>query len=105
MFNLTLSTPISFLISLAALAGVALHDTKVDKLATSFVGVPALASVTESGNKIASDPHTHVERMSMSDVKASQPRIMPKTEQKKYLLQRNAPKGTHQFDGYVLPLV
>lgn len=105
MFNTVLTAPISLFVSLAALAGVTLHDTKVDKLATSFVGVPAVASVTDNGSRgIANDPHTHVERVNVSELKTLQPRIMPRADQKKHLMQRNAPKGTHTYDGYVLPL-
>lgn len=105
MFNLTLTTPISFFISLAALAGVSLHDTKVDKLATSFVGVPAITASTDaSARSISSDPHTHVERVSVSDLRTSQPKIAPRAEHKKHMMQKNVPKGAHTFDGYALPL-
>lgn len=105
MFNTILTAPIPLFVSLAALAGVTLHDTKVDKLATSFVGIPAITSITDNGSRgIASDPHTHVERINVGDLKVSQPRIMPRADQKKHLMQKNAPKGTHSFDGYVLPL-
>jgi hypothetical protein len=105
MFNLTFTTPITFLISLAALAGVTLHDTKLDKLATSFVGVPAMTANTEGSHKgVDNTLHTHVERMSFKDVKTAQPRIAPRNEQKKYFLQKNMPKGAHAYDGYRLPL-
>ena len=106
MFNFTLTTPISFLISLAALTGVTLHDTKVDKLATSFAGIPAITSTTEASAKsISSEPHTHVERVNVSELRSSLPRLVPKTEHKKHLMQKNVPKGWHSFDGYALPVV
>ncbi len=105
MFNLTLTTPLSLLISLAALAGVSLHDTKLDKLATTFVGVPALMTSSESGSKgFNTDPHTHVERVSLNEM-SSQPRISPRSDQKKHLMQKNVPRGVHRFDGYALPVV
>lgn len=105
MFNLTLTAPISLFISLAALAGVTLHDTKIDKLATTFVGIPAMTANVEGASKgISGDQHTHVERVSLNDVKASQPRIMPRSEQRKHMMQKSAPKGTHFFDGYNLPI-
>lgn len=105
MFNLTLTAPISLFISLTALTGVTLHDTKLDKLATSFAAVPIMMTQTEGGNKsIASDPHTHVERISLKDVHSAQPRLMPRADQKKHFLQKNTPKGAHGFDGYNLPL-
>lgn len=105
MFNFTLSTPLSLLISLAALAGVSLHDTKLDKLATTFVGVPALMTTSEGGAKgFNTDPHTHVERVSLKEM-SSQPRISPRSDSKKHLMQKNVPKGVHRFDGYALPVV
>ena len=104
MFEFTLNTPISFFIALAALAGVAVHDTKIDKLTSTFVGVPALVASTEGAqNKLSSDPHTHVERVTIEN--SSHPRIAPRLgDQKKHVLQKNVPKGGHSFDGYSLPL-
>ena len=104
MFEFTLHTPISFFIALAALAGVAVHDTKLDKLTTTFVGVPALVASTDGGHsKLGGDPHTHVERVSIEN--SSQPRIAPRLgDQKKHVLQKNVPKGGHSYDGYSLPL-
>lgn len=104
MFEFILNAPISLFVALAALTGVAVHDTKVDKLATSLVGVPALLASTEgTQNKLASDPHTHVEKISIEN--SSQPRIAPRLgDQKKHVLQKNVPKGGHSFDGYTLPL-
>jgi len=49
------------------------------------------------------DPHTHVERVSLNEV-SSQPRISPRSDSKKYLMQKNVPKGVHRFDGYALPV-
>jgi hypothetical protein len=106
MFNLALSTPISFMISLSALAGVTLHDTKIDKLATTFSGIPAMMSHAESGSKgISNDLHTHVERVQLSEVHSAQPRIAPRGDQKKHMIQKNMPKGAHRYDGYSLPIV
>jgi hypothetical protein len=105
MFNFALTTPISLLISFTALAGVTLHDTRIDKLATSVAGIPAMMSSTESGNKsIASDPHTHVERVSLNDSYAAQPRLAARLDQKKHMMQKNVPRGAHNFDGYNLPV-
>jgi hypothetical protein len=104
MFNIVLTTPISALISLAALAGVTLHDTRVDKLATALSGIPAMMTTTENGSKvITNDPHTHVERVSLSDNFSAEPRISPRSEHKKHLMQKNVPRGAHRFDGYNLP--
>ena len=103
MFDFTFNAPISLFIAVSALAGVAVHDTKIDKLATTFVGVPALISSTDGANKLASDPHTHVERVSIEN--SSQPRLAPRLgDQKKHVLQKNVPKGAHSFDGYNIHL-
>jgi len=83
MFNLTYTAPVSLLVSLAALAGVTLHDTKTDKLATSLLAVPSIMSTTDSASKAASldqSAHTHVERVSLNNMQPSQPRLAPRTD-------------------------
>jgi len=104
MFEYTINAPISLFIALSALTGVAVHDTKIDKLATTFIGVPALVASTDgSNNKLANDPHTHVERVSIEH--SSQPRLAPRIgDQKKHVMQKNVPKGSHSFDGYSVPI-
>lgn len=105
MFNLTLTTPISIFVSLAALAGVAVHDTKIDRLATTFAGIPAVMTHAENTPKISNDSHTHVERVSLNEMRSSSPRLAPRSDLKKHLMQRNVPKGHHAFDNYSLPIV
>ena len=107
MFNLLLTTPLSFLISLAALAGVTLHDTKIDKLATSLVNMPVYSQngSSDGSAKVSIDSgtaHTHVERVHLND--SMQPRIAPRNEQKKHMMQKHEPRGKYQFDGYNIPL-
>jgi hypothetical protein len=104
MFDIALSAPLSLFISLTALTGVTLHDTKLDKLTTSMVGVPAIMARTEGNTKITSDPHTHVERVSLSSLNSTQPRLMPRGDHRKHMLQKAMPKGAHRYDGYALPL-
>lgn len=105
MFDLTLTAPISLFVSLAALTGVTLHDTKLDKLATSVVGIPSMMTTAEAGSKgFSSDPHTHVERVSVRDMHSSHPRLAPRSEQKKHMMQKNMPKGANRYDGYGLPI-
>jgi hypothetical protein len=105
MFDITFTAPISLFVSLAALTGVTLHDTKIDKLTTSFVGIPAISTSAEAGSKsLSSDPHTHVERFSVRDVSSSHPRLAPRAEQKKHMMQKNMPKGAQRYDGYALPV-
>ncbi len=105
MYNFTITAPISMFISLAALAGVTLHDTKIDRLATSLAGIPAMMSSTESGSKgLSGDAHTHVERVTLNENHSSQPRLAPRSDHRKHLLQKAVPKGSHHHDGYSLPL-
>lgn len=104
MFEFVLTTPLSFFVAMAALTGVTIHDTKIDKLTTSVVSAAAMTANNDSGQmRLSTDPHTHVEKVSIE--KNSQPRIMPRHgDQKKHLMQKNVPKGGHSFDGYALPL-
>lgn len=107
MFNITLTTPISLFVSLAALTGVTFHDTKADKLASSLMAVPSIMSATEGSSKATNldqSAHTHVERVSVNDMKSSQPRLAPRIDYKKHLMQKNMPKGAHRYDGYALPI-
>lgn len=105
MFDLTFTTPISFLVSIAALAGVTLHDTKIDKLATSMANVhsSSVSSSTDAPLKIdTGNAHTHVERVHLTD--GMQPRIVPRNDHKKHMMQKHEPRGKHRFDGYNLPI-
>lgn len=105
MFNLSTTAPISLFVSLAALTGVTLHDTKIDKLTTTFAGIPAMMTSAESGAKsLASDPHTHVERVTLNDVHSSQPRLNARNDYRKHMMQKAMPKGANRFDGYNLPI-
>lgn len=107
MFNLSITAPLSLFVSLTALTGVTIHDTKADKLATSIIAMPSIMASSEGAAKVASldsSAHTHVERVSLSDVKSAQPRISPRNDHKKHLMQKNMPKGSNRYDGYNLPI-
>lgn len=107
MKSFTTTAFTTILISVMTLAGVLLHDTKLDKLARTFVGIPAAMATTEGiGHSIKTDDHTHVERISLGQMKNSeQPKLAPRyLEQKKHLLQRGVPRGFHAFDGYSIPI-
>lgn len=107
MFSLILSNTLPALVSLSTLFGVVVHDTKFDQFATAFLAVPA-ALATYEGVK-STDPHTHIERVSLSQfarsVTSDSPRIQPRQEDKKYRLEKNVVKGHHPFDNYSLPVV
>lgn len=102
MFNTIVSTPISLMLGLTAIAGVTLHDTKVDKLTVALVGIPLAMAVKADGSmkSIASDPHTHAEHIGLK----SHPRVKPQDKHKKHMMQKHMPKGSQGFDGYFLPV-
>ena len=101
----TLRTTLTILISLATLLGVALHDTKADKLAIGAIGLPLAAVMTAGAAQamLANDMHNHVEITGMENVRKEAPRTTPRNNLKKYLLQKRVPRGGHAFDGYRLP--
>lgn len=88
--------------------GVFVHDTKIDKFATMALSLSAPAVNYESGNRIVNiggDLHTHAEQVSLSQMTRDTPRIQPRGDEKKHLLQKRVMKGHHPFDNYNLPIV
>lgn len=102
MKSFTTTAFATILVSMLTLAGVVLHDTKIDRMARSFWGIPAAIAVTEGFNhSMRTDDHTHVERVSMNETKSQEPRLAPRyLEQKKHVLQRGVPRGARAFDSY-----
>jgi len=92
--------------------GVLVHDTKIDQFTTAYLAVPSIASSYDGSNpplKLG-DPHTHTERVALSQLTRSlaleSPRMQPRSqEDKKYVLQRNVARGHHAFDNYNLPVI
>ena len=96
-------------LALLTTLGILVHDTKFEKVASLFIAVPAaLASIGGAIPKLASEGHTHVERVSLAnavrDLHNGTPRIQPRDDNKKYHLQQKVTKGVHAFDGYYMPL-
>lgn len=105
--------PITIFVSLSTATGVLMHDTRLDKVATSAIA-PFSATANYEGNtkvvNFASDLHTHSERTSLTqavhDLKTQSPRIQPRSsEDKKHMLQKHVARGHHAFDSYNLPIV
>lgn len=112
MIPIALFNPLSVLLSFSTLFGVVIHDMKVDQFTTTLLATPAVVASYEGVNGAikSTDPHTHVERMSLSQyvrgMSSDTPRIQPRlSDEKKYALQRNVMKGHHAFDNYYLPIV
>lgn len=103
--------PALIALSLSTATGVLLHDTRLDKATTVGLSIPAAITSYDANTKLVSinDLHTHHERMAFSQVvqniKGENPRIQPRNEDKKHLLQKRAAKGHHAFDNYNLPIV
>lgn len=97
-------------ISLVTASGIFLHDTRIDKAATTAITIPSeIAAEATTNDKLNWDAHTHVERQVFSqtvrDLQGSNPRIQPRTDDKKHLLQNRVMRGHHPFDNYNLPLI
>ncbi len=111
MFSPLLLNPLPIVLSLSAMFGVLVHDTKVDQFTTSLLAVPAIVATYDGVNSALKlgDAHTHTERVIISQLTRSlameNPRVQPRRqEDKKYVLQK-VTRGHHPFDNYNLPLL
>jgi len=102
----------AILVSLSTASSVLLHDMRLDKAAAAALSMPVVSATYESNNKLVSfggDLHTHIEQSSLSqtvrDLKTSDPSTQPRTDIKKYLMQKRIMRGHHAFDSYNLPIV
>lgn len=107
-----LISPLAVMISLSTSAGVVLHETKVDKVASLAMVAPVVAAqkVADSGMAMLEGmPHTHSEGTSLSsasrELRTQSPSLTPRRDKdEKYRLQKKVPRGVHLFDSYHLPL-
>ena len=107
-----LISPLALAISLSTSAGVVLHETKVDKVASLAMVAPVVAAQkVASGGQAMLDgmPHTHSEGVSLSsasrELRTQSPGLTPRRDKdEKYRLQKKVPRGVHLFDSYYLPL-
>lgn len=94
-------------LSLITAGSVFLHDTRLDKVAA----VVPLTETDQTLTKLVSfgDAHTHVEKVSLHEITSEygggSPRIQPRNDEKKHLLQNRVMRGHHAFDNYNLPIV
>ncbi len=100
------TTPLTIVVSLIMLVSVLLHDTRLAKLATTMIGIPAVIASTDAAHRgLSPDPHTHVERINVGELRGQLPRLMPRaTEDKKYVLHRPVRGSSNPFEGNYLPL-
>jgi hypothetical protein len=96
--------------SLCTSTGVFIHDMQLDKAAATALALPAvMASYQSVGSTYAGVEHTHVERGSLAqavhDLRSNTtPRMLPRDDNRKYVLSKKVVKGIHAFDGYYMPL-
>lgn len=112
MLPLFILNPIAAALSLTTLLGVVVHDTHFDKLTVQLTApvVVTAVGVASVAPPQPNDMHTHVERVSLSNVtrmlQAGSPRIQPRnSSEKKHMLQKNVARGQHPFDNYNLPIL
>lgn len=94
-------------LSLATAGSVFLHDTRLDRVAA----VLPMTEYDQALSKLVSfgDIHTHVEKVSLAGIEqeygGGSPRLQPRNDDKKHLLQNRVMRGHHPFDSYNLPTV
>lgn len=101
----------SVMVALLTLFGIALHDTKVDRMTTIAIALPVLAVYEGSQLLMSTDgSHTHAEKVSVLKTALRNTSLLPQrqtrqNEDKDYRSGRGVPKGHHPFDNYSLPMV
>jgi hypothetical protein len=107
-----LTKTLAIIFSLNTALGILVHDTRIDKAATTAVALPVVVASYELNNQLGGlmgDSHTHVERSMVArvtnDFTGRTPQINPRFEDKRYSLPKSVSKGHHAFDNYNLPIV
>lgn len=106
-----LINPIPLLLTLSAAFGVLIHDTQVDRAASTIMSTPvAIVSSGESGvSSKMNDLHVHSERVSVpqnvDELKTSQPRTKPRDgDDKKYVVQKKSSLSLYGSE-YIWPSI
>jgi hypothetical protein len=101
-----LVAPLSIFLSLCTASGVFIHDMRIDQVAVAVTAAPVVAAGSMQLVNFANDLHTHAERGSLQQVGESShsPLIKPRTNNRKYVSQKNMGLGHEPFDSYRMPL-
>lgn len=96
------------LIALLVVAGLAVHDTKLDKLTVLAIAIPTTIATLQGSHLLllASDAHTHVERVSFGNAAGKKVLFAPwltRSNEDRYRRNR-ATKGNQPFEDYHLPV-
>lgn len=87
MFQLLIN-PFTIFLALTTTLGVVVHDTRIDKVASDVLGIPAAVATYASADAAMklSEQHTHTERVSLS---FEQPRTQARgADDKKYIVTK-----------------
>lgn len=101
----------AIIMSFLTASGILLHDTRIDKAATTAMTNPnpiAILSDSMSTDRVMNwEGHSNEERVSFTqavrDLEGVTPRLQPRGEEKKHLLPSRVVKGHQPFDNYNLP--
>lgn len=93
-------------ISMSTMAGILVHDTRIDRAASVMLSVPIVHMAYEASAKLTNvspDLHTHVERVSashiLSEIGKAGTQYMPRgLHDRKRLMQRHVAKGYQTLD-------
>ena len=104
---------LSVLVALITFFGIALHDTKIDKLTAIAIAVPVVVAAYEGAHllhALGGESHTHVERVSIDKTATRNTSWLPhlqtrKSEDDRYKSDTKNNEGYHPFDDHVLPIV
>lgn len=102
---------LSLFVAVVIVLGIALHDTKLDKMTKYALALPAVVASLHAAHimSLRGDAHTHVERVSADRLArtgtAMTPKLPTRSDEKKYHLEVKVPKGRHPFDNYSLPVL
>jgi len=104
---------LSVLVAILTFVGIALHDTKIDKLTAIAIATPVIVAAYEGAqlmNALRGESHTHVERVSIDRTASRNTSWMPhlqtrKTEDDRYKSDAKNNEGYHPFDDHTLPVL
>jgi len=91
--NPSIFNPVPILLTLCAMSGVLVHDSRLDRAAAS--ALPAQTSAITSLEELkVNDLHTHAERVSFTQ-NVAEPSIQPRNDNdKKYVVQKKLTANT-----------
>ena len=103
-------TKLSVPIAIITMVGLAMHDTKIDKLATIAMVPVIIASYEGLGVLLHSEAHTHVEHVSVQKTANQATSLLPHlqarhNEDTRYRMGKRNNKGRHAFDNPALPVI